>query len=52
MQKWQQEGRDLSPVGKILQEFEPLMKQGKLPEAEAVLDRAIERLRGKTMQGP
>ena len=52
MQKWKQEGRDLSPVGKILQEFEPLMRQGKLPEAEAVLDRAIERLRGKTMQGP
>ncbi len=51
-QKWQQEGRDLSPVGRIMQEFEPLMKQGKLPEAEAVLDRAIERLRGKTMQGP
>ncbi len=50
--KWQEEGRDLSPVGKIMQEFEPLMKQGKLPEAEAVLDRAIERLRGKTLQGP
>ena len=52
LQKWQQEGRDLSPVGRILQEFEPLMRQGKLPEAEAVLDRALKRLRGKTMQGP
>ena|GEM_PF-222589 len=52
VQKWQQEGRDLSPVGRIMQDFEPLMRQGKLPEAEAVLDRALERLRGKTMQGP
>ena len=50
-QKWKQEGRDLSPVGRIMQEFEPLMKQGKLPEAEAVLDRAIERLRGKPDAG-
>ena len=35
-----------------MQEFEPLMKEGKLPEAEAAPDRAIERLRGKTLKGP
>ena len=52
LQKWQQEGRDLSPIMRIMQELEPLMKQGKLPEAEAVLDRALERLLGKTLEGP
>ena len=41
LQKWQQEGRDLSPIMRIMPEFEPLMRQGKLPEAEAVIDRAI-----------
>ena len=35
-----------------MEEFEPLMKQGKLPEAEAVLDRAIEHLRAKTVEKP
>jgi len=44
VQKWQQEGRDLTPIMSIMQEFEPLMKQGKLPEAEAVIDRAIQAL--------
>lgn len=35
-----------------MQEFEPLMKQGKLPEAEVVLEWAIERLRAKSIEGP
>ena len=47
VQGWQAEGRDLSPVGRILQEFEPLMKDGKLREAEAVLDRALKLFEGK-----
>lgn len=44
VQKWQQEGRDLAPIMGIMQEFEPLRQQGKLAEAEAVIDRAIQAL--------
>ena len=41
IQRWQHAGRDPSPVGRIMQEFEPLMQAGKFQEAEAVLDRAL-----------
>jgi hypothetical protein len=41
IQQWQKEGRDLSPVGKMMQEFEPLMKEGKLKKAEAKLDEVL-----------
>jgi Spy/CpxP family protein refolding chaperone len=45
MKQWQTEGRDLSGVSEALtqlkQELEPLMKQQKFAEAEAVLDRAL-----------
>jgi len=45
MRQWQTEGRDLSGVSEALtqlkQELEPLMKQQKFAEAEAVLDRAL-----------
>jgi Spy/CpxP family protein refolding chaperone len=45
MRQWQTEGRDLSGVTEALtqlkQELEPLMKQQKFAEAEAVLDRAL-----------
>jgi Spy/CpxP family protein refolding chaperone len=45
MKQWQTEGRDLSGVTEALtqlkQELEPLMKQQKFAEAEAVLDRAL-----------
>ena len=44
VQKWQQEGRDPSRVGEIMQGFEPLMREGRLQEAEAVLDRALKLL--------
>ena len=44
VQQWQEGGRNTSAVGAIMQEFEPLMKQGKHKEAEAVLDRALSEL--------
>ncbi|MGQ0634759.1 MAG: Spy/CpxP family protein refolding chaperone [Planctomycetaceae bacterium] len=37
-------GRDPSAVGAIVENFEPLMKEGKLKEAEALLDRALKAL--------
>ncbi len=44
VQRWQQEGRDPSPIGRILERFEPLMKEGKIDEAEAILDEALNAL--------
>ena len=44
VQRWQNEGRDPSPVAEIMQELEPLMKQAKHKEAEALLDRALKLL--------
>jgi Spy/CpxP family protein refolding chaperone len=45
MRQWQTEGRDLSavtePLTQLKQELEPLMRQQKFAEAEAVLDRAL-----------
>jgi TolB protein len=43
-QKAQEQGRDLSPVQQIMQEFHPLMQEGKFKEAEALVDRALELL--------
>ncbi len=42
--KWQGEGKDPSPIGRILERFEPLMREGRRAEAEAVLDEALKRL--------
>jgi len=44
VQRWQNDGRDPSAVAEIMQEFEPLMKQGKHKDAEALLDRALKLL--------
>jgi len=44
VQRWQNDGRDPSAVAAIMQEFEPLMKQGKHKDAEALLDRALKLL--------
>lgn len=44
---WQSEGRDPSPIGEIMRDFEPLMKADKIGEAEAVIDRALAALEGK-----
>ena len=37
----QSQDADLSPVGRTMGEFEPLMRAGRFKEAEAVLDRAL-----------
>lgn len=42
---WQNAGRDPSAIAEMMQGFEPLMKEGKLKEAEALLDRALATLR-------
>jgi Spy/CpxP family protein refolding chaperone len=44
--KQQAEGRDLSALQALQDQIEPLMKQGKLGEAEAVLDKALKLLTG------
>ncbi|HEY6168015.1 MAG TPA: hypothetical protein VI454_08250 [Verrucomicrobiae bacterium] len=44
VEAWQNSGRDPSAIGEIMQEFEPVMRQGKVREAEAVLDRALKAL--------
>jgi tetratricopeptide (TPR) repeat protein len=41
IQKWQQEGKDLQPIGEIMQDFPPLVEQQKFTEAERVIDRAL-----------
>ena len=46
VERWQNEGRDPSAVGEIMQELEPLMSGGRFKEAEAVLDRALKVLNG------
>jgi hypothetical protein len=42
MQQWKAAGRDPVPVDQIMREVDPLMKERKFAEAEAVLDRALE----------
>jgi hypothetical protein len=41
VEKWQNDGRDPSPIAEIMQQFEPLMKAGKVNEAEALLEKAL-----------
>ncbi len=44
VQRWQNDGRDPSTIGEAMQEFEPLMKQGKHKDAEALLNRVLKLL--------
>ncbi|MCI0535207.1 MAG: SMP-30/gluconolactonase/LRE family protein, partial [Verrucomicrobiales bacterium] len=50
IQKWQNEGKDPSSIGQIMQQFQPLMQDGKIEEAEAVLDKALALLGQKESQ--
>ena len=43
-QRWQEEARDPSPLVQIMQQVEPLVRDGKFDEAEALLDRALQLL--------
>lgn len=51
VENWQNSSRDPSQVGGIMQEFEPLMRQGKFQEAEAILDRALKMFEGEKENG-
>lgn len=51
VQARRQEGRDLSKLGEVLEEFQRLAQQGKTSQAGAVLDRAIELLEGDAEKG-
>jgi len=44
VQRWQNDGHDPSAVAEIMQDFEPLMKDAKHKQAEALLDRALKLL--------
>ena len=44
VQRWQKQGKSPAPVGEIMQQFGPLMKAGKIDEADAVLDLALKLL--------
>lgn len=44
VERWQQAGRDPTPIAALMSEFEPLLNAGRFDEAEAVLDRALNRL--------
>ena len=44
VEQWQNDGRDPSSIGELVQEFEPLMKAGKTEAAAALLDKAIKLL--------
>ncbi len=46
VEKRQQEGADLQPVGELMQGFDPLIQQQKFTEAEALVDRALKLLSG------
>jgi len=55
VQQRQQEGVDLQPVGELMQGFQLLMQEGKLSEAEALLDHAFDvanRLGSPPQTGP
>jgi Spy/CpxP family protein refolding chaperone len=42
--RWQSEGRDPSPIGQMMQQFEPLMRSGQSEQANALLDQALKTL--------
>src|SRR6266481_5248887 len=41
VEKRQQEGADLQPIGDLMQGLQPLMQEQKFAEAEALVDRAL-----------
>lgn len=42
--RWQSEGRDPTPIGQMMQQFEPLMRSGQIEPASALLDQALKAL--------
>ncbi|HEY3242343.1 MAG TPA: hypothetical protein VGM03_03245 [Phycisphaerae bacterium] len=47
VQEWQRDGKSLEPIARLMQRFEPLVKQGNWTDAEGVLDEALNLLGGK-----
>jgi Spy/CpxP family protein refolding chaperone len=41
VERWQSEGRDPSPIGEIMNKIDPLMRDGKVQEVNALLDEAL-----------
>ncbi len=41
IQRRRESGKDMAPVGRVIEKLQPLMEQGKFAEAEAVLDEAL-----------
>ncbi len=52
VQKWQNEGKDPSPIAQLMQQFGPLMHDGKVEEAEKILDKALSELGIKNQDTP
>ena len=42
--RWVEEGRDPSPIGELMNQIDPLLRAGKMREAEAILDQALKLL--------
>src|SRR3989442_800849 len=40
-EQWKRAARDLTPVARVMSEVEPLLRQGRFPEAERVLDHGL-----------
>ena len=44
VKEWRAEGRDLQPIGRIMEKFGLLLQDGKMEKAEAILDKALKKL--------
>lgn len=44
VQKWVSDGRDPAAISEMMQEFSPLIHEGKLKEAHALLDRVLKKV--------
>jgi hypothetical protein len=40
-ERWQSEGRDASPIAALMDKIEPLLREGKPQEVNAILDQAL-----------
>jgi hypothetical protein len=50
IQTWQKEGRNLDPIAKTMERFEPLIKAGKIREAESILDDVLKKIAGESQK--
>jgi negative regulator of replication initiation len=51
IERREQEGADMQPVGELMEELDPLLRQQKYTEAEALVDRALKLLGESTPEG-